>query len=97
MDEAGFTEEVRDDGKTRLVRKYTPYALRHFFASVLIDENKSPKFIQTVMGHEDIKMTIDVYGHLLRRKELEQSAERGGILHYVSPIGACGDVVADTL
>lgn len=93
MDEAGFTEEVKEGRRTKLVRKYTPYALRHFFASVLIDENRSPKFIQTVMGHEDIKMTIDVYGHLLRRKELEQSAERGGILQYVTA-QPCGDLVA---
>lgn len=94
MDEAGLTEEVREGKKVKLVRKYTPYALRHFFASVLIDENKSLKYIQTVMGHEDIKMTIDVYGHLLRKKELEKSEDRGGILHYLSA-QPCGEVVAN--
>lgn len=84
MDEAGFTAEVRENGKTKLERKYAPYALRHFFASVLIEENKSLKFIQSVMGHEDIKMTLDTYGHLIRRKEVQNSEERGGILHYVA-------------
>lgn len=94
MDEAGFTEEIEEKGQTKLVRKYAPYALRHFFASVLIDENKSPKYIQSVMGHEDIKMTFDVYGHLLRKKELEKSEDRGGILHYIDT-ESCGQFVAN--
>lgn len=84
MDEAGFTEEIREGEKITLARKYPPYALRHFFASVLIEECKSLKFIQSVMGHEDIKMTLDTYGHLLRRKEVQNAQERGGILHYVA-------------
>lgn len=96
MDEAGLSDEVEEDGKITIVRKYTPYALRHFFASVLIDRNKSAKFIQTVMGHEDIKMTFDVYGHLLRRKELERSDEQGGILQYVDE-NSCGEYVAETV
>lgn len=94
MDEAGFTDEIDEQGESRLVRRYTPYALRHFSASVLIDENKSPKFIQTVMGHEDIKMTFDVYGHLLRKKELEKSEDRGGILHYILA-ETCGQSVSN--
>lgn len=94
MDEAGFTDEAEQDGKIVLVRKYTPYALRHFFASVLIEENKSAKYIQSVMGHEDIKMTFDTYGNLLRRKELERSDEQGGILRYVDT-ESCGRIVAN--
>lgn len=93
MDKAGFAEEVREGSQIRIVRKYTPYALRHFFASALIDQNKSPKLIQTLMGHEDIKMTFDTYGHLLRRKELENSEDQGGIISYVDP-GSCGQFVA---
>ncbi|MBL4700129.1 MAG: tyrosine-type recombinase/integrase [Phycisphaeraceae bacterium] len=94
MDEAGFTDEIERDGKTLRVRKYTPYSLRHFFASVLIDQNKSPLYLQSVMGHENIKMTYDVYGHLLRKKELERSADRGGIIHTVRE-ELCGEAVAE--
>jgi integrase len=85
MEEAGLVEEVREGKKTILVKKYTPYALRHFFASMLIEQNKSAKYIQNVMGHEDIKMTFDVYGHLIRRKETDRMEESGGILQYVQP------------
>ena len=51
---------VRDDGKP----KYGLHALRHFYASWLIDQDFSPKRVQTVLGHASITMTFDTYGHL---------------------------------
>lgn len=57
--------------------KYVPYHLRHFYASVLIANRKDLKTIQTLMGHEDIKTTLNVYGHLLKRND---TAPTGGIL-----------------
>ena len=57
--------------------KYVPYHLRHFYASVLITTRKDLKTIQTLMGHEDIKTTLNVYGHLLKRNDTEPP---GGIL-----------------
>jgi integrase len=57
--------------------KYVPYDLRHFYASVLIANRKDLKTIQTLMGHEDIKTTLNVYGHLLKRNNTEPA---GGIL-----------------
>ena len=85
--------EVRGNGETILLKHYTPYSLRHFFASMLIEKNKSLKYIQTVMGHETIKMTFDVYGHIIRRKETDELNEDGGILHYVTA-DSCGNSVA---
>jgi integrase len=67
--EAGLvvTEEV--DGEKIDKPKYVPYDLRHFYASVLIASRRDLKTIQTLMGHEDIKTTLNVYGHLLKRTE----------------------------
>ena len=59
---------------------YTPYSLRHFFASVLIAQNKDLKTIQEWMGHEDAAMTLNVYGHLIRLKQSTNAAEPAGIL-----------------
>ena len=59
--------------------KYVPYHLRHFYASVLIANRKDLKTIQTLMGHEDIKTTLNVYGHLLKRVPTE-TEPTGGIL-----------------
>ena len=41
-------------------------ALRHYYASKLIEKGKDLKFIQNAIGHSKIEMTLNVYGHLLR-------------------------------
>ncbi|MEW8049693.1 MAG: tyrosine-type recombinase/integrase [Candidatus Thiodiazotropha endolucinida] len=94
MEEAGMVEEVGGKGGTILInKKYTPYALRHFYASMLIEQNKSLKFIQTVMGHEDIKMTFDVYGHIIQEREAKLAGDEGGILPNIMSL-SCGSSVA---
>lgn len=45
---------------------YRPYDLRHFFASMLIERQVNLKKIQTLMGHNGIETTLNVYGHLLK-------------------------------
>jgi integrase len=54
--------------------------MRHFFASMLIHQNKNLKFIQTVMGHKNIKMTFDVYGHIIKEKETLELEGYSGVL-----------------
>jgi integrase len=65
--EAGLITTERIKGGMVEKPKYAPYDLRHFYASVLIANRKDPKTIQSLMGHEDIKTTLNVYGHLLKR------------------------------
>ena len=48
---------------------YTLHALRHFYASWLIDQGFGPKKVQTLMGHASITMTYDLYGHLFPADE----------------------------
>ena len=40
------------------------HLLRHFYASVLIQEGESVKVIQDRLGHTSAQMTLDIYGHL---------------------------------
>jgi integrase len=77
--EAGLI--IKDEVQGELIEKpkYVPYHLRHFYASVLIADRKDLKTIQTLMGHEDIKTTLNVYGHLLKRVPAE-TEPTGGIL-----------------
>jgi integrase len=42
MKEAGLTETEKVRGREVLRAKYTPYALRHYFASKLIKKGKGP-------------------------------------------------------
>lgn len=39
--------------------------LRHTFASILIAAAHNLKYIQNQMGHSSIKVTMDLYGHLM--------------------------------
>ncbi len=62
--------ELDPDGEDGAMRpRFTPYGLRHYFASKLIAKGEDLKFIQTSMGHADIQITLNVYGHLLKDKE----------------------------
>lgn len=75
--EAGLVTESEEDGETVVRPKYRAYDLRHFFASMLIDQNVSLKRVQYLMGHEDIRTTLGVYGHLIERKEAKSERSRG--------------------
>ena len=66
--------------------KYTPHALRHFFASWCINPKARggrelpPKQVQYLLGHSSITMTFDTYGHLFpsegNRDELTASVRK---------------------
>jgi len=83
MEKAGLMQEAELDGNVVLETMYTPYSLRHFFASMLIAQNKDLKTIQERMGHEDAAMTLNVYGHLIRLKQAEEISEPTGILSSI--------------
>jgi site-specific recombinase XerD len=77
FEEADLMTENTKRGVTRLRPKYTPHALRHFYASTLIEKNKDWEYIRTRMGHSKIETTINIYGHLKkdRQKEHQQTAD----------------------
>lgn len=47
------------------IEKTRFHDLRHTFASLLIADNVTPKYIKSQMGHSSINVTMDRYGHLL--------------------------------
>jgi len=54
--------------------KYTFHALRHFAASLFIEQKMSPKKVQEIMGHSSIQVTYDIYGHLFASPEDDAKA-----------------------
>jgi len=64
-----------DDSKVRKVftklltksglAQRNPHFLRHTFASLLLQQGESLKYVQEQLGHSSIKMTCDTYGHLV--------------------------------
>jgi integrase len=95
-EEAGLViKEENETGKTVEKPKYKPYDLRHFYASMLIDQRVNLKRIQTLMGHRSIETTFNVYGHLIERAEAA-SERRTSVLSCMRR-ETCGGSVASSL
>lgn len=64
------------DGINRLVEKinaenaeiefehFTPHCLRHTFATICIERGMRPKTLQKLLGHNSLRMTMDLYCHV---------------------------------
>jgi integrase len=80
------TGKMDEDGNPILAARYSGlHALRHFFASWLINPKEAGglgldmKTVQARMGHSSIVVTADIYSHLFPRgddsKELADAAD----------------------
>lgn len=76
-EQAGLMDIETVDGEEIRTPRYTPYALRHYFASVLIASGTDIAKIKTLMGHTDITTTYSVYAHLIRETEQSRSRRSG--------------------
>lgn len=77
LERAGLVRVERKDGKDETIPKYTPYALRHYFASSLIADGVSIARITSLMGHTKISTTFDVYAHLIEHMEDRRTLRTG--------------------
>lgn len=76
---AGLSRPILDkDGKAVMDAKYDLHSLRHFCASVWIEQGFSAKRLQTMLGHSTIRLTFDLYGHLIDRAEDDQAKMAAG-------------------
>lgn len=46
------------------IKKFTPHAFRHTFATRAIENGMSPKTLQKILGHSSLQMTMDLYCHV---------------------------------
>lgn len=44
-------------------RRRHPHDLRHTYATILLMAHISPAYVQKLLGHHSISMTVDIYGH----------------------------------
>ena len=66
----------RQNREPVLLERVTPHACRHTFASMMIAAGVNAKALSTFMGHANISITLDRYGHLMPGSE----AEAAGLL-----------------
>jgi integrase len=45
------------------LRCRNPHDLRHTYASILLMSHQSPAYVQRLLGHSSIAITVDIYGH----------------------------------
>jgi hypothetical protein len=62
---AGLISPAGDNGKYESAREHGMHALRHFYASVLLDAGESIKAVSQYLGHTDPALTLRVYAHLM--------------------------------
>jgi integrase len=62
----------RLDEKGTHIEHFTCHALRDTFATRCIEQGMNPKTLQTILGHENLSMTMDRYAHVLPNTKQEE-------------------------
>ena len=62
------------------LQRVTPHNCRHTFASLMIAAGVNAKALSVFMGHENISITLDRYGHLMPGSEQEAAGLLDGYL-----------------
>jgi integrase len=64
-----------------------PHECRHTYASLMIAAGVNPKALSTYMGHANIAITMDRYGHLFPGNENEAAALLDALLSRAAASG----------
>lgn len=71
---------VHDYGDLAKVPTVTAHALRHSHASLLISLGENPLVIRDRLGHKDVRTTLEIYGHLYPKSDIEASKRLEGLV-----------------
>ncbi|MFJ3764808.1 integrase [Streptomyces sp. NPDC090082] len=63
--QAGVIPEPNEGERHQAAREHGMHALRHFYASVLLDAGENIKALSSYLGHGDPGFTLRVYTHLM--------------------------------
>jgi integrase len=67
----GQAERARERWGDEGLERLTPHDARHTYASLMIAAGVNAKALSTYMGHANIAITLDLYGHLMPGSEAE--------------------------
>lgn len=80
VDPDNFRQAVYRITKAAGLGQWSPHELRHSAASLLIAQGVELKLISEMLGHSSIRVTADVYGHLLDVGKARTAAAMGDVL-----------------
>ena len=47
------------------IKRLNVHAMRHTYATRLLESNQHPKIVQELLGHSNISITLDIYSHVM--------------------------------
>lgn len=65
----------KDNREPELIPDFSPHVLRHTFCTRFCENESNVKVIQAIMGHKDIKTTMNIYAHATDDKIQETMKE----------------------
>ncbi|MGD6742949.1 tyrosine-type recombinase/integrase [Streptomyces sp. BH106] len=79
---AGLIPDAGLDGRYVSAREHGMHALRHFYASVLLDAGESIKAVSQYLGHTDPALTLRVYAHLMPSSQERTRTAVDRVFHH---------------
>lgn len=64
-----------------IAHPYRLHDLRHFYVTMLVSANVSPRIAQYVAGHSSMSLTMDIYTHIGAREAISEFSRRKLSLH----------------
>jgi integrase len=65
--------------------RFTFHALRHTFATRMLEANVPAKVVQDVLGHADVTLTLNTYSHVIGTTAHDQLAKINGLFQAAEP------------
>jgi integrase len=66
--------------KEARVPKIRFHDLRHTVATLMLSQSVNPKIVKEILGHSDIRVTLDTYSHVLPSVHKETAKQYGDML-----------------
>jgi integrase len=87
-------ERARERCETKGLAPLTLHEARHTYASFMIAADVNAKALSRWMGHANIGMTLDLYGHLMPGSEAEGAARLDAYLARSAALDCSADCSA---
>ncbi|MFF0158211.1 tyrosine-type recombinase/integrase [Streptomyces sp. NPDC005263] len=82
---AGVIPEPKPGERHQAAREHGMHALRHFYASVLLDAGENVKALSAYLGHNDPGFTLRVYTHLMPSSDARARKAVDGLYEGTDP------------